>query len=1037
MTDKIINVGGKDYKVTYEGSLTDDQISSVTQQIRFLLQQADPLYPVYFSPEIIAADIAKNPQVKTLSPGANPSIVSGVTTGYLGNGSDEWFEFLMTNKASMGYTQGVVKYLGSKYDNNVCYQDPTNQNITCIPTTAYNLKILGKVLVNLGLSFNFGCVETFTCMAGEDCTNKTCTTFNSTHTSFEWQIPIRAYNISPPTSPTGLVITPGSGVLTISWNSVADPTGGGEVFAYYIRLTTGGNIVVSGYTEAGLRNVTIGGLANGTAYNVEVIARSQNGIGGPATTGTGTPGGGTQAGVFNICWKVGLPTTGYCAQPPDQPPITPGTSFIIKADIRNSGPTGKVRAVIKDGSTVISDQQNPNLGTYPGGGLWSPYITYTMPNRNVTLIVDAYGWDGTNWILTETRSSTISMSTPTCTHIDLSPFTATVDRGGTVNFTATATPSTAQLTVNFKLRDGTILASRTTTGGIATYAWTAPSTEGTYYVHTEVGSPAQCTSTESVIQVSPPIRQWALDINVKDATTNAAISGASVTILTQTLQTDTSGHIQFMVNEGSVYVTISKSGYNTLTDSIYVFNNTSKIELLSPISTAQGSLRFITVPTASDVYFGTTLKGTTDPSAGTLTVSSLNAGTTISYTVKKTGYNDSTGTVTVVGGITKDVPVTLTLATPTTGGVCIKSNPPGASIFIDNNLTSKITTGENLGCTSQNIIDNLTPVNHPYGLTLIGYQDKTGNFTIIAGQTISVDAGTLTVSPNMGLANFASSPAGARIYIDGNDTGYATPGTVPNIPAGPHTYKLTLPRYKDATGTFNIVAEWTTYVPVIGQEIQMVLRVGNIRFCSTPGGANLSLLDPISGNIINVPLSGGVPTCPSFAGSEIPGWPIGPLSYSLKKTGYDDYNGNTVVVEGTTTDVSAILILSVSGKGSLHIETIPPGAKIFIDGIEEVGIITPTTITDIDVGGHIYELRLPRYYTISGTFMISGGQTTVITKTLQSTPPVQAGFGAAGMVLIAGLAVGALYIATRPKVPSELPTKELPSELSTKELPYK
>lgn len=41
--------------------------------------------------------------------------------------------------------------------------------------------------------------------------------------------------------------------------------------------------------------------------------------------------------------------------------------------------------------------------------------------------------------------------------------------------------------------------------------------------------------------------------------------------------------------------------------------------------------------------------------------------------------------------------------------------------------------------------------------------------------------------------------------------------------------------------------------------------------------------------------------------------------------------------------------------------------------------------------------------------------------TMSATPPpVQAGFGAAGMVLIAGLAVGAIYMATRPKVSSKI-----------------
>lgn len=56
-----------------------------------------------------------------------------------------------------------------------------------------------------------------------------------------------------------------------------------------------------------------------------------------------------------------------------------------------------------------------------------------------------------------------------------------------------------------------------------------------------------------------------------------------------------------------------------------------------------------------------------------------------------------------------------------------------------------------------------------------------------------------------------------------------------------------------------------------------------------------------------------------------------------------------------------------------------------------------------------------------GTVTVTATVGTIVgsaTVTLSEVSPVQAGFGAAGMVLIAGLAVGALYMATRGKKPS-------------------
>ena len=962
--------------------------------------------PVYHSqekPGLLNDHTNQYTDIVKLSPGAYPSIVSGASTGYIGNGTDTWFEFLIDNKASLGYTQGVVKYIGSRYDAtaSICYQDIPNQLITCIPTTAWNLKTLGRVLVNTGALFNFGCVETFPCTTGEDCTNRTCTTFGS-RTSFETQIFVNAYNPSSPAVPTGLTITPGSGTLTISWNSVTDPRGG-EVFAYYVNVSTGGNLVVSGYTQSGLRNVTIGGLTNGTTYTIGVIARSYNGIGGSAATGSGTPVGATNPTVFNICWKVGLSTSGQCAIPPDQPPITSGTSFIIKADIANTGPPGKARVVIQDGTTVLSDQNTASLGTYPAGGLWSPYVSFTMPNRNVTLIVNAYGWNGASWILTDTKTSTISMSTPTCTGISLTPFTQSVNTGGTVNFTATTTPSTTQFTVTFKLRDGTVLSSSTTTGGVATYIWTTPSTAGTYYVHAEVGSPVQCTSTESVIQVSAPIVQHNVNITVVDSVTNSPIQGASVTIGTQTLPTNTSGFVTFLVNEGSISVSITKTGYNTYSTTELVYSDITKTYLLVPVTQTTGSLRFITVPTAADVYFadvfGTTLEGTTDPSTGILTIGNLNAGS-INYTVKKTGYNDTTGSVTVVGGTTTDVPVTLTTAT-TTGGVCIKSTPAGASISIDGIAqTGKTTALSTGGCTSSSTITGLSIGNHNYALSLTGYQGVTNSFTIPSGTTINVDVGTLTPISTIGNLAISSSPSGARIYIDNIDSGYVTSANMPNITQGSHTYKLTLTGYKDATGPFNITAGGTTTVPTV----TLVQRVGTLKFFSTPVGAAISI--------------GGVPEGVTTAtGLVVSNLPIGLTNYTVTLTGYNTYNGTETVIEDVTTSVTITLTPTITGKGSLVIDTTPHGAEISIDGVDKQST-TPHTFTGMDVGGYTYQLQKSGYYTVSGTFAIVAGETTTITKTLQSTGT---GTGGAAMLLGVGLAtLGIIMTVKPPKPPTKL-----------------
>jgi hypothetical protein len=63
-----------------------------------------------------------------------------------------------------------------------------------------------------------------------------------------------------------------------------------------------------------------------------------------------------------------------------------------------------------------------------------------------------------------------------------------------------------------------------------------------------------------------------------------------------------------------------------------------------------------------------------------------------------------------------------------------------------------------------------------------------------------------------GNIHVVSTPAGAEIWLDGNDLGGVTPATVQNVPEGAHQVKLTLNGYQDWTGNVNVVAGQTAEV---------------------------------------------------------------------------------------------------------------------------------------------------------------------------------------------------------------------------------
>jgi hypothetical protein len=285
-----------------------------------------------------------------------------------------------------------------------------------------------------------------------------------------------------------------------------------------------------------------------------------------------------------------------------------------------------------------------------------------------------------------------------------------------------------------------------------------------------------------------------------------------------------------------------------------------------------------------------------------LTISSLTAGRIVNYQVIKTGYNTATGSATVIGNVTTDVLVTMTL-TSTTGSVCIHSTPSGASIKIDNTAqTGKSTALSGGGCVGANTIDNLSSGNHNYELSLTGYQNKTGSFSITIGQTLDYNAGTLTPLPTLGTLNISSVPEGARIYLmtDGiyQDTEYVTgtpssPTVITTLTAGTYSYKLTKIGYQDYINVFNITAGQTTIVsPTLTLSAP---TKGSLSIASDPQGAEIYI--EIGGTFQDMLYITG----PIGNPTVLSNLEEGSYRYKLTYPDYQDAIGNFTITAGQVT----------------------------------------------------------------------------------------------------------------------------------------
>ena len=221
---------------------------------------------------------------------------------------------------------------------------------------------------------------------------------------------------------------------------------------------------------------------------------------------------------------------------------------------------------------------------------------------------------------------------------------------------------------------------------------------------------------------------------------------------------------------------------------------------------------------------------------------------------------------------------------------------------------------------------------------------------------------TVVVNPaaTTGSISFASTPAGASIYLDGTLQTAKTPATITSVLAGTHTYLLRLAGYNDATGTVTVTAGQIASVSVT-----LVSSPGSIIFTSTPSGADIYLDNVLQtaktpATITNV-----------LAGSH---------AYILRLTGYNDATGTVTVTAGQASNVSVTLTPVVT-TGNITFSSTPSGANIYIDNVLQTPT-TPATITGVSAGSHNYILKLSGYSDATGSVTVTAGQTSSVTVTL-------------------------------------------------------
>jgi hypothetical protein len=252
----------------------------------------------------------------------------------------------------------------------------------------------------------------------------------------------------------------------------------------------------------------------------------------------------------------------------------------------------------------------------------------------------------------------------------------------------------------------------------------------------------------------------------------------------------------------------------------------------------------------------------------------------------------------------------------TTGFILLKSNPPGAKVWID---------GEYRGLTP--FQQEMTGGYYSYRLEKAMFYPKEGGFTIMVYETTTEE---VTLNPNFGSLVLTSSPvSGAQITLDGTPTNHKTPFTFDTLASGKHEVSLVLDLYEPMNREITIKDN-----EKYNLDIPLTPVFGNIEITSHPA----------AGIYIDNELKG----TGSYSGILTKG--MHTIDAKL-----DRYYSQTRKLDMKAGQKESIPFTMEPITGSLSVITDPPEAEIIIDG-KSCGK-SPKIINDLIIGTYTIELK--------------------------------------------------------------------------------
>ena len=362
----------------------------------------------------------------------------------------------------------------------------------------------------------------------------------------------------------------------------------------------------------------------------------------------------------------------------------------------------------------------------------------------------------------------------------------------------------------------------------------------------------------------------------------------------------------------------------TIFATLFINNCVDEVVVSGPNN--QGKLVIVSDPPGAQIYFmGTnTYKVTPDSILG------LESGS-YEVTLKKEDCCDTTFNIKVYDKLTTSIDAKL-VKQKTYGNLFLESTPAEAAIYVSGININKVTPDSLIGLESG-----------AYQITLKKdhYLDSTFNINIFKDSTTSISVQLTQKPPGKGNLYIQSVPNGANIYLSGEDTKKLTPDSIMNLTEGNYQVSLSKANYSDTTFNVNIEDSLTTSKIIT---LRSTKTTGSVFLQSVPNGAQIF----IAGVNTNKITPEGIVNLEE-----------GEHEFTLIYAGYNDTTFSLTIIKGQRID-KTIILKKVSDSGSILLGSTPPGAQIFLEGIN-TNKVTPSAIQNLDAGVHQFTLKLNGY----------------------------------------------------------------------------